>query len=577
VIHRAILLPLAILLLSSAAGAEVPKSSAPPTAAELLAHVKALTAPEMEGRGSGTEGAERAARYIADRLRSIGLRPGGEGGSFFQPFALSTTAAVGPGSALEIPGSPARVLRLGLDWMPHGGSLAEEVKGEVVFVGYGVAAAARGYDDWAGVDVRGKIVLALDGAPAHLPDLKPSRLEKVIAARRRGASALLIAGDSLPAPTVTEASVRLVSATITPPTADAILQPTGKTVAGLRQALANSQRPASFTTSVEVKVRVELQREERRTANVIGILPGTDKARAGEALVLGAHYDHLGRTDGAVHPGADDNASGTALVLGLAQTLAATGGLPRTLIFVLFSGEETGLLGSAHYARHPVIPIDRTVAMLNFDMVGRMRNQRLNVGGVESGNGLRAIVSESGKNGPLTLVLHDSPYAPSDQTSFYTAGAPVLFFSTELHDDYHTPRDTADKINGDGMADVASLALRIVDRLAGDARPAYVKLAPPSQPHVPAATKGAAFLGIGADIGGYADGVKLTQVLPGTAAARAGLRSGDVIIRLDDEPVVSFGQLRTAIQLKQPGDVVRVMYLRDGEDHTVSAELGAQP
>jgi hypothetical protein len=294
-------------------------------------------------------------------------------------------------------------------------------------------------------------------------------------------------------------------------------------------------------------------------------------------VVLGAHYDHLGRTDGHVHPGADDNASGTALVLGLAQAFAAAGGMPRTLVFVLFSGEEVGLLGSAHYARHPLMTIEHTVAMLNFDMVGRMRDRRLNVGGVESGTGLRALVTEAAASGPLTLTLHDTPYAPSDHTPFYSAGAPVLFFFTDMHDDYHTPRDTADKINGQGMADAASLALRVVDRLADDARPTYVKLSPPSQPHVSGGAKGGAFLGVAADVAGDADGVRLAQVLPDTAAARAGLRNGDVIVRLDDEPVASFGQLRRAILLKRPGDVVRLLYLRDGEDHVVSATLDAHP
>src|SRR5262249_12794738 len=151
--------------------------------------------------------------------------------------------------------------------------------------------------------------------------------------------ALLIVGRSLPSPGVTEASVRVVSATITDAVADAILRAAGKTVTGLRQALADTQRPQSFTTGAEVRIRGDLTREERRTANVIGILPGRDPARAGEALVLGAHYDHLGFTDGHVHPGADDNASGTALVLGLARAFADAGGMPRTLVFVLFSGE----------------------------------------------------------------------------------------------------------------------------------------------------------------------------------------------------------------------------------------------
>lgn len=576
-IRRAVVLPLAVLLLLSSAAAGIPKPVAPPGADELLAHVRALTAPEMEGRASGTAGGDRAGHYIADRLRAMGLRPGGDGGSFFQPFPFSTAVAVGPGTVLETLGSSGKAFEAGRDWTPHGGSLAGEVRGDVVFVGYGVVAADRGYDDYAGVDVRGKIALALDGRPAHLPDAGSSRLEKLITARRRGASALLIVGDPLPSLGATGASVRLVSATVTSAAADQLLDPTGKTTAGLRQTLAASRLPASFRTGAGARIRVSLQREDRHTSNVIAILPGTDPDRAAEALVLGAHYDHLGRAGGHVHPGADDNASGTSLVLGLARALAAAGGTPRTLVFALFSGEEVGLLGSAHFARHPVIAMERTVAMLNFDMVGRMRNHRLNVAGVESGIGLHALVTEAAASEPLTLVPRDTPYAPSDQMPFYAAGVPVLFFFTDQHDDYHTPGDTADKIDGDGMADAARFALRIIERLAGEARPVYVKLSPPPPGRQFSNSSGGAFLGVSADGASDSDGVRLSSVLPGTAAARAGLADGDVIVRLGDQPVGTFADLRRAIARRHPGDVVGILYLRDGEDHLASATLDAQP
>src|SRR5262249_25427296 len=151
----------------------------------------------------------------------------------------------------------------------------------------------------------------------------------------------------------------------------------------------------------------------------------------------------------------------------------------RTLVFVLFSGEEMGLLGSSHYTRHASWPLDRTVAMLNFDMVGRLRDRQLHVGGVESGSGLRALVSEAAAGGGLNLVLDGMPFGPSDHAAFYSAGAPVLFFFTGSHDDYHSPRDTPDRINAAGMAEVATAATRIAERLADGTRPSYVKLSPP--------------------------------------------------------------------------------------------------
>ncbi len=575
--RRALVVLLAVALLAGAVAAEAQRATIPPGADELLAHVGGLTAPDMEGRASGTAGGERAGRYIAGRLAAMGLRPGGDDGSFFQSFVFSRSTAVGAGTTLERLGSPAQKLEVGQDWTPHGGSLPDEVTGEVVFVGYGVVATDRDYDEYAGVDVRGKIVLALDGGPAHLSDLQPSRLEKLIAARRHGAGALLIAGDSLPSLGATAAAVHLVSGTVTAAAADRLLEPSGKTTAQLRAALATARAPMSVASGVRARIRVNLERVEHHTANVIGILPGTDPAHAREALVLGAHYDHLGRSRGLVYPGADDNASGTAVVLGLARAFAAAGGVSRTLVIALFSGEEEGLLGSTHYARHPVVPIERTVAMLNFDMVGRMRERRLHVGGVESGAGLPALVTEAATAEPLDLALHDTPFAPSDHTPFYAAGTPVLFFFTDEHEDYHTPRDTADKLNAQGMAEVARVAMRVVERLAGVNRPAYVKLSPPPASTRFSGARGSAFLGISAGARGESDGLQIASVLPGTAAARAGLLNGDVIVRLDDQPIDAFEDLQHTLARKHAGDTVSVIFLRDGEDQLASAVLGARP
>jgi membrane-associated protease RseP (regulator of RpoE activity) len=246
-------------------------------------------------------------------------------------------------------------------------------------------------------------------------------------------------------------------------------------------------------------------------------------------------------------------------------------------VFALFAGEEIGLLGSAHYTRHPALPIDRTVAMLNFDMVGRMRNERLDVSGVESGIGLRALVTGAAAGDALDLVVHGTPFAPSDHASFYSAGVPVLFFHTGTHADYHGPGDTADKLNAAGMAEVARLATRIVERLAEAPRPSYVKLAPePSGPRMTGAP-GGAFLGVSVDGRSDSDGVRLGSVISGSAAERAGLRDGDVIVRLDGLGLQRFEDLRRALAHRQPGDRVTLVYLRDGEERRTTAVLDARP
>src|SRR5262252_7738450 len=329
------------LLLTTTAAAPPPQLGA----ADLLTHVTALTAPEMEGRGSATPGGDRAARYIADVLAREGLRPGGDGGTYFQEFPVARVPGLGPGNVLEstrpaprAPRTP-RALEVGRAWTPHGGSATGEVVGELVFVGH---------DDYAGVDARGRVALALSGAPAP-PAALASRLEQLIAARRAGARALLIIDDALPGVATTAAPVAILSGSVTRSGVDALL-------AGSGRSLNTLVRPEP--TGVPVRLRVDLATTERRATNVIGLVPGVDPAVAGEAVVIGAHYDHLGREGGAMYPGADDNASGTAVVLGLAQSLTASRP-PRTLVFILFAGEEIGLLGSDYHVRHPsTVPVE---------------------------------------------------------------------------------------------------------------------------------------------------------------------------------------------------------------------------
>jgi len=569
-----VLLVLAVAVSSFAERAAPPRALTPPSAAELLDRVVTLTTADMAGRGSATPGGDRAARRIAAWFLDAGLRPGGDDGTFFQPFTISTGARVAPGSALETL-APARVaLEAGRQWTPHGGSAHGEVTADIVFAGYGISAPA--YDDYAGIDARGKIMLVLAGAPLHLAAAPASRLEKLIVAKAHGAAALLVVGDALPTLDATGTRVALLSGAVTTSSADTLLAPTGRTVAALRTSIIDTRRPLSLASGVTARVRVALETEERRAANVIGIVPGTDPALASEAVVVGAHYDHLGVVKGVTYPGADDNASGTAVVVGLARAFAsaATTHPPaRTLVFALFSGEELGLLGSGHYVRHPALPLARTVAMLNFDEVGRMRDHRLQVGGVDSAAGLRQILAAAAANTGVDVVTRGTPFAPSDHTRFYGAGVPVLFFYTGMHDDYHTPSDTADRLNADGMALVATIGSRVIERLAGDpARPVYAKVPWRERPPARSAGNGV-FFGIATDPHG-GDGLRLVSVVAGSAAERAGMRAGDVIVRFSGASIESFEELRAALRDKHPGDIVRLVYVRDGAIHDADATLG---
>ncbi|MGH7393468.1 MAG: M28 family peptidase, partial [Candidatus Rokuibacteriota bacterium] len=419
-----------------------------PAADWLARHVERLASPAMEGRLSGTAGGDRAAAYLAEALASYGLRPGGDGSTFLQSFVLSAGTRLADENVLRVEGAAAGA-EAGREWMPHGGSPEADLVAPVVFAGHGVVIADGGHDDYAGRDVRGRIVVVEAGTPAALEGARASRLEKLIAARERGAAAVLLVEDTLPTLRATSTRVDLPSASVTPTVAHALRSraaPTGR-------------------------LRIALVSEPRRAANVVGVVPGTDPARAGEAVVIGAHYDHLGAGD-ALYAGADDNASGTAVVLGLARAFAAAGGAPRTLVFALFGAEELGLFGSRHYVANPVVPLAGTVAMLNFDMVGRLRDDRLHVGGVDSGTTLRPLVADAARAEGLALDARGAPHAPSDHMRFYETGTPVLFFYTGAHADYHRPTDTADRINAVGMARIAAMASRVVARLAGAPRPA---------------------------------------------------------------------------------------------------------
>jgi len=575
VISRFVTFLFAASLIVVSAGAAARSAVVPPEAGPLAERVRALTAPEMEGRRSGTPGGDRAAQQIADWLAAAGLRPGGDQGSFLQAFVLETSARPGPASSLDLLGPTPRRLDAGREWIAHGGSLAGEVGGEVVFVGYGAEIAEAGYDDYAGVDVRGKIALALDGAPSHLTGARVTRLDKLITAKRRGAVALLIADAELPSPDKTSVEVALVSGDLTREAADLVLAPAGRTLADTTRAMSATRGPASFATGTGARLRVEKVLDEVRAANVIGVLPGTDPALAAEAVVIGAHYDHLGRADGVVYPGADDNASGTAVVLGLARAFAAAGGTDRTLIFALFGAEELGLIGSRHYVSRPALPLERTVAMVNFDMVGRLQGRVLSIGGGDSGSRFRTLVSDAAQPEGVALEINGSPYGPSDHSRFYAAGVPVLFFYTGGHSDYHKPSDTADKLDAAGMARVAAVGARVVDRLASDARPVYAQVARPARRQGQGGgVAGGALLGVVALPRPGNDGLRLSGVMPGTGAERAGLREGDVIVRFAGTAVDGLEELRTLIRDRKPGDSVSVLYLRNGEAHSTSATLG---
>jgi hypothetical protein len=322
-----------------------------------------------------------------------------------------------------------------------------------------------------------------------------------------------------------------------------------------------------------------------RTGNVVAMVPGRDATLAGEIVVIGAHFDHLGRsTAGALDPeardairnGADDNASGTAAVLELARRFAARPAR-RSIVFVHFTGEELGLLGSQWFVEHSPVPVDSIVAMLNFDMVGRLRNDRLIVYGTGTARELPALLDSANVEPKLRLNPVADGFGPSDQSSFYAKGIPVLHFFTDLHEDYHRATDDVEKIDAEGEARVVALAERVARAIADrPARLTPVRMA--AAPTMSSSREGSnVYLGTIPDMASSdVPGLKLTGVRAGSPADKGGLAAGDVIVQFGGREVKDLYTYSDALYAHKPGDQVEVVYLRGGQRRTTTVTLGTR-
>jgi hypothetical protein len=590
---------------------------------DLLAHVRVLAADSLEGRRTGTLGCEKAADYVARAFERAGLAPAGDGGGWYQWYDAVIGESLGAGNALALRrigegpsgggpaggGAPAApTLRVREDWIPFGFSESGSVgEAEIVFAGYGITAPEKSYDDYAGVDARGKAVLILRYEPGNRDSTSAfdgTRLTsfadfrwKAWNAQNHGAVAVLVAtGPADLADSTSDALFPLArdaghasggSATIPvvqirSAWAESLLAWDGASLRAEQTAIDTAGKPLSRllgATRVGA-LAVDLVKDRRRVANVVGTLAGAGP-RAGEAVVVGAHYDHLGLGgDGslvpdsaAVHNGADDNASGTAVLIEVAHSLAADPPTARrAAYFVAFSGEEEGLLGSAYFAKNPPVPLERTAAMLNMDMVGRSKNGKLHVGGVGTSPAFREAVASEGAPLGFKIDFSDGGFGPSDHTSFYARNVPVLFFFTGAHEDYHKPSDDADKIEVAGIEAVARLVEGVARRIAAEpAEIAFVKVAADT------AGRGASegyettrgygpYLGTIPDFGEYeGEGVLLSGVRNGSPAERAGIRGGDVIVRFGGIPIANLYDYTYALRARKPGEVVDIEVKRGEE------------
>ncbi len=612
--------PTLLLLLSailSLAAAQAPRSSSPAADAvpaispeRLQQHINFLASPALKGRGTGTPELNRAAQYIAKEFHKAGLQPGA-GKSYFQKFRVTVGAELGRQNHASFSGANGHnagqppALRPGEDYIPLNFSEAGEASVPVVFAGYGITAPEYHYDDYANLDVKDKAVIVLRHEPQEDDpksvfegrELTPHAqiVNKAINARNHGARVMILVNDPVPHPSEEDALVKF--GTLTGPESagllliqakekvveDLLKASGGKSLAELQKGMDEKLEPNSFPLrDTALALRVDVRRITAATQNVVGILRGRDSKLAEEAVLIGAHYDHLGLGQhnslapsqaGQIHPGADDNASGTAAVLELAAALAARQrDLHRSIVFIAFTGEELGLLGSAYYTKNPLWPLERTAAMLNLDMVGRLRNGKIYVGGVGTSPAFKQVLEQANRMG-LQLAYSESGYGSSDHTSFYVKNIPVLFFFSGLHSDYHKPSDTADKIQAGEEARVVDLALRAAMTLAAlDPRPQFVRVAEPPPMGGGGGGYGAYFGSI-PDMGEEVKGVKFADVRDGSPAAKAGLKAGDILIEFAGAEIKNLYDFSYALRSQKPGEVVRVVVLRGAERVTADVKL----
>jgi hypothetical protein len=648
-------------------------SAAEKVAAESQARLKAsvtyLASDELEGRGVGTDGLNKAADFIAGEFKKLGLKTELFDGTPFQKFEITISTEMGPKdqNVLEFEGPEKLTLKLGQDFNPLAVGGTGKAAAELVFVGYGITAKdpkkELDYDEYAGLDVKGKIVVILRKEPqqqdakSKFDGERPSRhatfMEKLSNANNHNAAAVIFVNDGLELKTARQQSEKIKTdaeeklgeenkkfADLKEPNDDQkqthaeavkklesriaeidkelaagfdkplpftvagnesqqrkmpvfstrrsvieglVQQSLGKSLAEIEAAIDADLKPQSAVlTGWKASGETNLVQKKAEVKNVIAVLEG-EGPHSDETIVIGAHYDHLcyggvgslalAPWTKEIHNGADDNASGTATLLEIAHRLATSGKKPqRRIVFMAFPAEERGLLGSMHYVRQPRFPLDKTIAMFNLDMVGRLKDDVLLVDGVGTAKEFEPLVTPLIKE--MGFKAKTSPFGSgsSDHESFYSKKIPVLHLWTSLHTDYHRPSDDSDKLNIEGMQRVADLVVQIVQATdAAENRPTFVEV---KRTPVAMGDGDRPYLGSIPDFAPNDEGLAITGVSSGSPAEKAGMKGGDIIIKFGASKISNIQDLQSALFKYKIGETIKVVVKRDGKELTLEVTLG---
>ncbi len=552
---------------------------------DIYFHLKYIASDELEGRRAGTRGAELASDYIAKQFKKFGLKPAGDKGTYFQYFDFVSDVKLGDSNFVSFKINKDEIkLNFKSDFVPLSFSESGKIKGDVIFAGYGITAPEQNYDDYNGIDVQGKIVMLLKGTPdgykAHSPFEKYLPLRyKVSNAQSKGAIGIIFVdpfSEKFEKFTYDysagKAGIPIIE--VKNSIIDNILKTCGYDfkLYDIVKKIYDSMKPNSFTiNNLSVEIQTDVRYIKSKVANVIGYIEGSNPELKNEYIIIGAHYDHLGwggqgslvPDTVAIHNGADDNGSGTAGLLELAEYLSHNRkNLNRTLVFIAFTAEEEGTIGSGFYVKNPVFPLENTIAMINMDMIGRLKEDKLTIYGTGTSPVWNDIIEKLNSDFKFNLNLVKDGYGPSDHAQFYSKNIPVLHFFTGIHSDYHKPSDDYDKINYQGQKRILDFIAKLIFELdKAKGRPQFVK----AEPQQRSARGFRVTLGIVPDYSEEVQGMKVGDVRTGTPAEKAGIKPGDVIVKLGGREIKNIYDYTYALGDFNPGDEVEVVVLRGDE------------
>ncbi len=579
-------------------------------ALKIADYIKYLASDELEGRFPGTSGNYNAADFIESKFKEFGLKP--ISNTYRQTFPFPVSYKFSNNNSMiwnkliERPGIPKEMWKsipktwsLDVEYKPLPISENGTVTGEVVFAGYGITAKDLGYDDYDGIDVKGKIVIVLAdsaiGQPKDERFIPYSKLEyKAMNAREHGAIGIIfvkVQSDSAnvfyPIKVSTFAKSSGIIVVQAKRTEIAKFFPKEANLYPTEMEMQKTKKPKSFLIpDTKVTITVDISKETVEIPNVFGLIPGTDPELSKQHIVIGAHFDHLGwgnenslyrgKTP-QIHNGADDNASGVSAILHLAEYLAQYP-LKRSVIVVAFNAEEGGLLGSSHFVKNSPIPIENIVLMLNFDMVGRMKDNKLNVFGTGSSTTFDKVIDSVAAIDTLFLTKGSEGYGPSDHSSFYSVKIPVLFMFTGAHGDYHMPSDDVEKIDCDGILKVANFAKKVLERYGNSyEKPDYVVVPVEKKDNKEVAPGySRVWFGIVPNFEDNPYGLKISGVSSGSPAEKAGLQSDDIITKFGGKNVKNLQDLTFILREFKPNDVVDVVVMRSGKEIIFKVKLVAR-